>query len=350
MLTKDFYFDLPEELIAQEPAQKRGDDRLLVLDKVTGQYEDHMMVEFPDLLPENCILVVNNSKVRKARTYAEAILTGGIVEFLFLGRNANGTWKAMVTKSKKQKVGKKYMFKTVDGKPYMEAEIDSENQDGTKNVKFQSDITEDFFLNCGHVPLPPYIKRDDNFQDESRYQTVYAKKEGSVAAPTAGLHFTPALLERIKERGIEVLEVTLHVGAGTFLPVRTESLEDHHMHTESYEIAPEVAEKLNKAKKDGKTIVAVGTTSIRTLESAASDEGELVKLKDDTSIFIHPGYRFKFVDNLLTNFHTPESTLVMLVSSLAGKDNIMNAYQHAIEEKYHFYSYGDAMFIRGGKA
>lgn len=349
MLTKDFYFDLPEELIAQEPSQRRGEDRLLVLDKNTGLYEDHMMKEFPDLLPDNCVLVVNNSKVRKARTYAVAVETGGVVEFLFLGRNANGSWKAMVSKAKRQRTGKRYEFKTLDEKSYIGAVIEKENDDGTRDVRFDNDITEDFFLSCGHVPLPPYIKRDDNFKDESRYQTIYAKKEGSVAAPTAGLHFTPELFERIRAKGIQILEVTLHVGAGTFLPVRTETLEEHHMHTESYEISEYVADELNRAKSEGKTIVAVGTTSIRTLESASNDEGRIVTLSDDTSIFIHPGYKFKFVDNLLTNFHTPESTLMMLVSTLAGKDNIMNAYQHAIEEKYHFYSYGDAMFIRGDK-
>ena len=196
------------------------------------------------------------------------------------------------------------------------------------------------------MPLPPYIKREDNFKDENRYQTVYAKKEGSVASPTAGLHFTPEILEEIRNKGIEIVEVTLHVGAGTFLPVRTESIENHHMHSESYEISPETAAKLNEAKKSGKEIVAVGTTSTRTLESASDGNGEIVRLKGRTNIFIYPGYTFKFVDSLLTNFHTPESTLVMLVSALAGKENIMKAYKHAIEERYRFYSYGDAMFIR----
>lgn len=346
MLTKDFYFDLPLELIAQEPSEKRGEDRLLVLDKYSGEYKDMMMSDFPELLPENSVLVVNNSKVRKARTYAEALETGGVVEFLFLGKNSDGSWKAMVTKSKRQKKGKRFVWKDSEGTPYVEAVIEKENEDGTKDVRFLRDIDEDFFLTLGHVPLPPYIKRDDNWKDETRYQTIYAKKEGSVAAPTAGLHFTPEIMERIKSRGIKIYEVTLHVGAGTFLPVRSEEIENHHMHTESYEISEETADALNQAKKEGKTIVAVGTTSIRTLESASDDEGVIRKLKGDTSIFIYPGYRFKFVDNLLTNFHTPESTLLMLVSALAGKEHILNAYKHAVDERYRFFSYGDAMFIK----
>ena len=347
MLTKDFYFDLPDSLIAQEPSEKRGADRLLVLDKNSGEYKDMMMSDFPSLLPENSVLVVNNSKVRKARTYAESVETGGVVEFLFLGKNSNGSWKAMVTKSKRQKKGKRFVWKDSEGKAYVYAVIEKENDDGTRDVRFDSDIDESFFQTLGHVPLPPYIKREDNWKDENRYQTIYAKKEGSVAAPTAGLHFTPEIMEKIKERGIKIYEVTLHVGAGTFLPVRSEEIENHHMHTESYEISPETAEELNKAKREGKTIVAVGTTSIRTLESASDENGVLTSLKGDTSIFIYPGYKFKFVDNLLTNFHTPESTLLMLVSALAGKDHILTSYRHAVEEKYRFFSYGDAMFIKG---
>lgn len=347
MLTKDFYFDLPDSLIAQEPSEKRGEDRLLVLDKKSGEYKDMMMSDFPSLLPENSVLVVNNSKVRKARTYALSVETGGVVEFLFLGKNSDGSWKAMVTKSKRQKKGKRFVWKDSEGKAYVYAVIEKENEDGTRDVRFDSDIDESFFQTIGHVPLPPYIKREDNWKDENRYQTIYAKKEGSVAAPTAGLHFTPEIMGKIKERGIKIYEVTLHVGAGTFLPVRSEEIENHHMHTESYEISPETAEELNKAKREGKTIVAVGTTSIRTLESASNENGVLSSLKGDTSIFIYPGYKFKFVDNLLTNFHTPESTLLMLVSALAGKEHILASYRHAVEERYRFFSYGDAMFIKG---
>lgn len=346
MLTRDFYFELPEELIAQEPAEKRGDDRLLLLDKNTGKYEDHMIKDFPSLLRENSILVVNNSKVRKARVYGRNPETGGVVEFLFLGENEDSSWNAIVSKAKRQKEGKEYIFSTLEGREYCRGRIKCEREDGTRDVVFSLPITEDFFLTCGHVPLPPYIKREDNFRDESRYQTIYAKNEGSVASPTAGLHFTPEILDDIKRRGIEIVEVTLHVGAGTFLPVRTDNIENHHMHTESYEIPVDVADKLNRAKAEGKEIVAVGTTSTRTLESAADDSGRLVTLKGKTDIFIYPGYSFKFIDSLLTNFHTPESTLVMLVSALAGRDNIMAAYRHAVEERYHFFSYGDAMFIR----
>ena len=222
-----------------------------------------------------------------------------------------------------------------------------ENADGTRSVKLSEDEGEGFFTRCGHVPLPPYIKREDSWSDETRYQTVYAKKMGSVASPTAGLHFTESLMAEVRKMGIPIYEVTLHVGAGTFLPVRTENIEDHHMHTEHYEIDAETAEALNKAKKDGKRIVSIGTTSVRTLESAADENGRLIKLEGDTSIFIHPGYSFRFVDDLLTNFHTPESTLLMLVSALAGKDLIFSAYKSAIEKKYRFFSYGDATFIRG---
>ncbi len=346
METKDFYFDLPSSLIAQEPAEKRGEDRLLLLDKNTGRYTDYMIKDFPLLLRENSVLVLNNSKVRKARVYAKSMETDGIVEFLFLAENPDGSWNAIVSKAKRQKTGKEYIFSTLEGREYTTGKIIKENEDGTRDILFSSPVSEDFFLSCGHVPLPPYIKREDNFRDESRYQTVYAKNEGSVACPTAGLHFTPQILDEIKKKGIEILEVTLHVGAGTFLPVRTDKIEEHHMHTESYEIPVSVAERLNEAKRSGREIVAVGTTSTRTLESAANDKGELVFLKGKTDIFIYPGYNFKFIDSLLTNFHTPESTLVMLVSALAGKDNIMNAYRHAIEEKYRFFSYGDAMFIR----
>ncbi len=346
METRDFYFDLPSSLIAQEPSEKRGEDRLLLLNKHTGEYEDHMISDFPSLLNENSILVVNNSKVRKARVYAKSSGSTGVVEFLFLGENSDHSWNAIVSKAKRQKVGKEYIFSSLNGEEYTRGKILRENEDGTRDIVFSSPVNEDFFLTCGHVPLPPYIKREDNFQDETRYQTIYAKEEGSVASPTAGLHFTPEILSEIKKRGIKIVEVTLHVGAGTFLPVRTDRIEDHHMHTESYEIKKEDADLLNDAKKRGVEIVAVGTTSTRTLESASNDKGELVNLKGRTNIFIYPGYRFKFVDSLLTNFHTPESTLVMLVSALAGRDNIMRAYKHAIDGKYRFFSYGDAMFIK----
>lgn len=348
MLTKDFSFELPPSLIAQEPVERRGDEKLLLLGRESGRFEDHMMREFPSLLPENTLLVVNNSRVRKARVFSETEY-GGIVEFLFLEEREDHSWNCMITKSRKQKIGRKYCFKERDGKPYIIGTLTGENEDGTRVVSFDQPLSEEFFTLCGHVPLPPYIKREDNFQDESRYQTVYAKSEGSVASPTAGLHFTPEILSRIKERGIGIAEVTLHVGAGTFLPVRTEQIEDHHMHYEAYTISEECASLINSAKQSGMSITAVGTTSVRTLESACDEEGRVKAGTNRTNIFIHPGYRFKVVDNLLTNFHTPESTLLMLVSAFAGRENILSAYQHAVEEQYRFFSYGDAMFIRSGE-
>lgn len=345
MLTKDYYFELPDELIAQYPSSERGNDRLMLLDRFSGEYKDCMVSDFPSLLAPESVIVVNNSKVRKARTYAISE-SGGTVEFLFLSENADSSWNCMVSKAKRQRVGKRYSFLLEDGRAYVNAVILADNPDGTKRVGFDRPIKNEFFTLLGHVPLPPYIKREDEFSDEKRYQTIYAKKEGSVASPTAGLHFTSELLEKIKERGIEIYEVTLHVGAGTFLPVRTENIEDHHMHTEHFEISDDVFDALNKAKADGKQIVSIGTTSLRTLESSADESGFLCQKEGNTDIFIHPGYKFKFVDSLFTNFHTPESTLLMLVSALAGKENIFKAYEHAIEKRYHFFSYGDAMFIR----
>ncbi|MCH3906758.1 MAG: tRNA preQ1(34) S-adenosylmethionine ribosyltransferase-isomerase QueA [Sphaerochaeta sp.] len=346
MLTKDFYFDLPPELIAQTPADRRGDDRLLVLDRTTGAYQDAMMADFPSFLTPGSLLVVNNSKVRKARVYAESE-TGGTVEFLFLEENLDHSWQVMVTKTKRQHLGKRYTFQSPDGTISYEGTIIKENPDDTRTVSFSQPLDESFFEKLGHVPLPPYIKRDDDFNDESRYQTVYAKEEGSVAAPTAGLHFTEAILNAVKARGCDIVEVTLHVGPGTFLPVRTENLEDHHMHFERYEITPEVADAINTAKRSGRLVVATGTTSVRTLESAYDPQTGLVRSGwARTNLFIKPGFTYHVVDQLLTNFHTPESTLLALVSAFAGKDHIFAAYQHAIEEKYHFFSYGDAMFIK----
>ena len=346
MLTKDFYFDLPDELIAQTPSEKRGEDRLLVLDRNTGSYKDCWIKDLPGLLAKDTVLVVNNSKVRKARVFGLTALRAK-VEFLFLNANEDGSWNCIVKRLKRQREGSVYTFVTKDGYVENTATLEEKREDGTVRLVFSSPVTETFFEACGHVPLPPYIKREDMEEDELRYQTIYARELGSVAAPTAGLHFTPELLEDVKKLGIPVYEVTLHVGAGTFFPVRTENIEEHHMHTEHYSMTEETMQALNEAKASRKRILAVGTTSMRTLESAADSTGRLVRREGDTDIFIYPGYSFRFVDDLLTNFHTPESTLLMLVSALAGKENIMKAYEHAISERYYFFSYGDAMLIKG---
>ncbi|MDY4609440.1 MAG: tRNA preQ1(34) S-adenosylmethionine ribosyltransferase-isomerase QueA [Sphaerochaetaceae bacterium] len=346
MKTKEFSFDLPEDLIAQTPADRRGTSRLLVIDRSTGEWTDSSMSDFPLFLEPGSLLVVNNSRVRKARVYGESD-TGGRVEFLFLEENLDHSWQTMVTKSKKQRPGKQFVFKDSDGNSVHEAEIVSANDDGTRTVRFDRPVDESFFHSCGHVPLPPYIRRDDNFTDETRYQTVYAKAEGSVAAPTAGLHFTDEILGRIRSMGIDVVEVTLHVGPGTFLPVRTDSLEDHHMHFERYEVCQATADAINKAKAEGRKVVATGTTSVRTLESAwDASAGRLKAGQGRTNLFIMPGYEFHVVDQLLTNFHTPESTLLVLVSAFAGKEHILAAYRHAVEDGYHFFSYGDATFLK----
>lgn len=343
MKIKEYSFDLPPELIAQTPADKRGSDRLMVVNRATGRVIDAEMSHFVEYLPSNCLLVVNNSKVRKARLYATSE-TGGTVEFLFLEENLDKSWQAMATKAKRQHVGKRYTFGS-EGFLF-HAQIVSENEDGTRTVRFQEEITEAFFQKLGHVPLPPYIKRDDDFQDEKRYQTIYAETEGSVAAPTAGLHFTPEIMAQIEAKGCTVVPITLHVGPGTFLPVRTEDLDDHHMHYERFEISGESAALINEAKRNGIPIVATGTTSVRTLEGAFDEKtGEVPAGLNRTNLFIKPGYTWKVVDHMLTNFHTPESTLLVLVSTFAGKTLIDRAYQHAIDERYRFFSYGDAMFI-----
>ncbi len=343
MKIREYSFELPPELIAQTPADKRGSDRLMVVNRSTGGVIDSEMSNFVDYLPDGSLLVVNNSKVRKARLYASSE-TGGTVEFLFLEENLDKSWQAMVTKAKRQHVGKRYTFGSDSF--IFHAQIISENEDGTRTVQFEETINEEFFQNLGHVPLPPYIKRDDDFQDEKRYQTIYAENEGSVAAPTAGLHFTAEIMAKIEAKGCSVVPITLHVGPGTFLPVRTEDLDDHHMHYERFEISLESAHLINEAKRTGRPIVATGTTSVRTLESAFDEKtGKILSGLNRTNLFIKPGYKWKVIDHLLTNFHTPESTLLVLVSTFAGKMLIDRAYQHAIDERYHFFSYGDAMFI-----
>ncbi|MCH3916266.1 MAG: tRNA preQ1(34) S-adenosylmethionine ribosyltransferase-isomerase QueA [Spirochaetia bacterium] len=340
LLTEDYDFYLPPELIAQVPAERRGEDRLLAMDRQTGAYRDLMISDFPSLLTPGSVMVINNSKVRKARVYGNSQY-GGKVEFLFLEEREDHSWNCMVTKSKKQKVGKTFVFGNG-----MQGTIAEELDDGTKIVSFDRHVGEDFFLQYGHVPLPPYIKRKDDSWDTKRYQTVYASHEGSVAAPTAGLHFTDGLLDEIRKKGIEIVEVTLHVGMGTFIPMRTKQVGDHQMHFERYTISEEAAATINQARKEGRKIVAVGTTSVRTLESAYDPATDSVRSgMNRTNLFIKPGFAYRVVNQLLTNFHTPESTLLVLVSVFAGRKHILDAYAHAVEQQYHFFSYGDAMFL-----
>ncbi len=337
MKTSQFYFDLPQELIAQKPSDRRGESRLILLDKKSGAYKHSYMKNFPDFVDKDTLIVVNNSKVRKARLYGISE-TGGRVEFLLTKRKSPVEWAAVVSKKKKQKTGKKYSF------PGGITGMIAGDEDDLKIVRFSAAVDDKYLDVNGHMPLPPYIKREDNEDDWNRYQTVYAEETGSTAAPTAGLHFTESIINKIKDKGIIITPVTLHVGLGTFIPVRTENVEDHSMHEEEYEISEESAELINRAKREGKKILAVGTTSTRTLESAWT--GTEVKAgRNSTDLFIYPGYRFNVVDQMLTNFHTPDSSLIILVSAFAGTENIKRAYREAVLRKYRFFSYGDAMFI-----
>lgn len=339
MKTKDYYFDLPIELVAQLPSEKRGEDKLLVVNKETKSICHSSMKDFVSFLPKNSLIVVNNTKVRKARTYAKSD-TNAKVEFLFTKRINSRTWLCIVSKSRKQVKGKHFTFENG-----YEAYIQGD-EDNQKIVEFTQDIDESFFDTCGHMPLPPYIKREDLDFDSKRYQTIYAQNIGSIASPTAGLHFTQEIMDEIKKNNHEIVEVTLHVGLGTFLPVRTENIEDHIMHSEVYNITKEVSEKINNAIKNKQNIVAVGTTSVRTLESSFDKSINGIRYgENSTSLFIKPGYKFNVVNSMFTNFHTPESTLLVLVSTFAGKDLIVKAYKEAVEKRYMFFSYGDAMFI-----
>lgn len=337
MKTVSFHYDLPEELIAQYPPEKRGGSRLLVFDRKTGALTDSATANITDYIDDNTHVVFNNSKVRKARIFGTST-HGGIVEFLLLQQIDDVQWRVIASKVKKQKVGKTFTFS--DG---IKAEI-SGIDDNLRILKFSEPVSDVYLDTHGHIPLPPYIKRDDKKMDSERYQTVYADQSGSAAAPTAGLHFTDDLLQKIKNQASAVSFVTLHVGMGTFSPIRVKTLEEHKMHTEEYEISPETAELLNKSKAEGKKILAVGTTSVRTLESACR-EGIIENGKQSTDLFIYPGYKFKFVDKMFTNFHTPDSSLIVMVSAFAGQDEIKRAYTHAVENKYRFFSYGDAMLI-----
>ncbi len=340
MKLSDFNYYLPEELIAQTPIEKRDESRLMVLDKNTGEIEHKIFRDIIDYLQPGDCLVRNNTKVIPARLYGKKE-TGANVEFVLLKNLEGDIWEAMVRPGNKLHSGAKVIF----GDGLLRAEILETLQDGTRKVKFEYDgIFNEILDKIGLMPLPPYIH--ESLKDNDRYQTVYAKYEGSAAAPTAGLHFTDELLKKIEEKGISVANVTLHVGIGTFRPVKEKNIEDHQMHTEHYYIKQEDADKINKAKLSGHRVIAVGTTSCRTIETIADEKGLVKACEGDTGIYIYPGYKFKCLDALITNFHLPESTLIMLVSALAGRENILNAYNEAVKEKYKFFSFGDAMFIK----
>lgn len=340
MDVKDFYYDLPEELIAQDPLEDRSGSRLLVLDKKTGEVEHKVFRDIiDDIRPGDC-LVINNTKVIPARLYGVKEGTEAKIEILLLKRKENDIWETLVKPGKKCKVGTKIAF----GEGLLTGEIVDVVEEGNRLIQFQYEgIFEEILDRLGQMPLPPYITHQ--LKDKNRYQTVYAKYDGSAAAPTAGLHFTPELLEQVKQKGAKIAEVTLHVGLGTFRPVKENDVLKHHMHSEFYRIEQSEADKINQTKREGGRVIAVGTTSTRTLEAAADENGLLREISGWTEIFIYPGYQFKVIDALITNFHLPESTLVMLVSALAGREHVLNAYETAVKEKYRFFSFGDAMFI-----
>ncbi len=339
--TSDYYFDLPEELIAQDPMEKRDECRLLVLDKETKEVSHHRFNEIIDYLEPGDCLVLNNTRVIPARLLGEKEETGAAVEILLLKRKEADVWEALVKPGKKLRPGARVSF----GGGILKAEILDIVEDGNRLVKFfYEGIWEEVLDRLGEMPLPPYITH--KLKDRDMYQTVYAKYDGSAAAPTAGLHFTRELLGKIEDKGVDIAYVTLHVGLGTFRPVKVTNVLEHHMHTEWYQVTQEAADKINRAREAGHKIICVGTTSCRTIESAADENGHLSSCSGDTSIFIYPGYRFKVMDQLITNFHLPESTLVMLVSALAGRENVLSAYEEAIRERYRFFSFGDAMFIK----
>ena len=340
MDVKDFYYDLPQELIAQDPLEDRSSSRLMVLDKITGEVERRHFKDITEYLRPGDCLVINNTKVIPARLYGVKEGTEAKIEILLLKRKENDIWETLVKPGKKCKIGTKIVF----GEGILTGEVVDIVEEGNRLIQFHYEgIFEEILDRLGQMPLPPYITHQ--LQDKNRYQTVYAKYDGSAAAPTAGLHFTPELLQQVRDMGVEIAEVTLHVGLGTFRPVKETDVLKHHMHSEFYKIEQSEADKINKAKKEGHRVIAVGTTSTRTLESAADENGFLTEKSGWTEIFIYPGYQFKVIDALITNFHLPESTLVMLVSALAGREHVLAAYETAVEEKYRFFSFGDAMFI-----
>ena len=339
MKKSDFYYDLPENLIAQIPIFPRDSSRMLRLGKISGELNHDTFSNLPEFLRDGDCLVLNNTRVLPARLYGTASDTGAVVEFVLLKQYDLYTWECLAGPGKKAKVGRKFIFSDE-----LSATVKDVLPDGNRVIEFKCD--GEFFATLdkvGQMPLPPYIK--EKLNDKERYQTVYSKHLGSAAAPTAGLHFTPELLEKIKSKGVKVVYVTLHVGLGTFRPVKVDDIRDHHMHTEHYYMSKETADAINETKQNGGRVICVGTTSCRTVESVAQKYGEMCECSEDTCIFIYPGYEFKCMDGLVTNFHLPESTLIMLVSAFAGYENTMNAYKIAVEEKYRFFSFGDAMLI-----
>lgn len=337
---KDFNYDLPEELIAQDPLEDRSSSRLMVLHKDTGRIEHKIFRDIIDYLNPGDCLVINDTKVIPARLMGIKEDTGAAIEVLLLKRNADDVWECLVKPGKKARTGARIVF----GEGLLVGEIVDVIEDGNRMIKFHYEgIFEEILDKLGQMPLPPYITH--KLQDKNRYQTVYAKYEGSAAAPTAGLHFTEELLETLRNKGVIIANVTLHVGLGTFRPVKVENIQEHHMHSEMFVVTEEEAAKINAARAAGGRIICVGTTSLRTLESTTDENGIVHPDSRETDIFIYPGYKFKAADCLITNFHLPESTLLMLVSALAGRENILNAYETAVKEKYRFFSFGDAMFI-----
>nr|WP_330398031.1 tRNA preQ1(34) S-adenosylmethionine ribosyltransferase-isomerase QueA [Lachnoclostridium sp. An118] len=341
MRRQDFSFNLPQELIAQDPLKDRASSRLLVLDKETGETSHHVFREIKDYLHPGDCLVINDTKVIPARLIGSKIGTDAKIEILLLKRKEDNVWETLVKPGKKAKPGARISF----GEGLLIGEVIDVVEEGNRLVRFTYDgIFEEILDQLGQMPLPPYITHQ--LEDKNRYQTVYAKHSGSAAAPTAGLHFTPELLQEIEGEGVDIASVTLHVGLGTFRPVKVDNILEHHMHSEFYQIEESEAEKINRAKEKGGRVICVGTTSCRTIESAADENGHLRAGSGWTDIFIYPGYKFKLLDCLITNFHLPESTLLMLVSALAGREHVLAAYEEAVRERYRFFSFGDAMFIK----
>lgn len=354
LLVTDFDYELPEELIAQEPPAERDQSRMLIMNRATGEFRDSRFSEFPSLLQPGDLLVLNDSRVIPARLYARRTLRRekekptGRIEVMLTEPAGENQWHALVRPGRKIAIGERLVFLAQDGSIVLEAEVLERGQYGDRLLEFAP--VDDFFgilERIGHVPLPPYIHRDDAQADRERYQTVFSRERGSVAAPTAGLHFTPTMLETIAAQGVEIARVTLHVGLGTFAPLRVERVDEVHLHRERYSISAESADKLNRASQEHRRVVAVGTTVVRTLEAAAqkSGSGPITAHSGDTEIFISPGYQFRIVNALLTNFHLPQSSLLMLVSAFAGREHVLSAYRHAVASRYRFFSYGDCMFL-----